>query len=68
MQTSKSLLSVADVIAEIGVCRTMIFRLFKDGSLKTVKIGRRTFVRPEDLRAFIDAAAQVNVSRKSMEA
>jgi predicted DNA-binding transcriptional regulator AlpA len=58
MITSKSLLSVKDVVAEIGICRTMVFRLFKDGSLKTVKIGRRTFVRPDDLRALIESAAQ----------
>lgn len=62
MSTSKSLLSVNDVVAEIGVCRTMVFRLFKDGTLKSVKIGRRTFVRPDDLRAFIDAAPQRNAA------
>lgn len=58
MSTSKSLLSVNDVVAEIGICRTMVFRLFKEGSLKRIRIGRRTLVRREDLRAFIDAAAQ----------
>lgn len=58
MTTSKSLLSVADVIAELGVCRTTVFRLFKDGSLKTLTIGRRRLVRPDDLRAFIDAMAE----------
>lgn len=60
MTHSKSLLSINDVIAEIGVCRTMVFRLFKDGSLKHLKIGKRTFVRPEDLRAFIDAMSERN--------
>ena len=58
----KSLLSVNDVVAELGVCRTMVFRLFKDGSLKTLKIGRRTLVRPDDLRAFIDAASRHNAA------
>jgi len=58
MTTSKSLLSVNDVVAEIGICRTMVFRLFKEGSLKTLKIGRRTFVRPDDLQAFIESVSQ----------
>jgi len=62
MATSKSLLSINDVIAEIGVCRTTVFRLFKDGSLKTIKIGRRTLVRPDDLRSFIENAAQGRTS------
>ena len=55
--TNKSLLSVNDVVAELGICRIMVFRLFKEGSLKTVTIGRRRLVRPEDLRAFIEAAS-----------
>lgn len=62
MIASKSLLSVNDVVDEIGVCRTIVFRLLKDGSLKSFTIGRRRFVRPDDLRAFIDAASRRNAS------
>ncbi|MEZ0170759.1 helix-turn-helix domain-containing protein [Microvirga sp. TS319] len=55
---NKFLLSVDEVMAATGLGRTTIFSLFKSGKLKAVKIGARTFVRPEDLRTFIDAAAE----------
>jgi excisionase family DNA binding protein len=58
MTTSKSLLSIEDAATELGVCRTMVFRFLKDGALKKIKLGRRTLIRSDDLRAFIDATAQ----------
>jgi hypothetical protein len=30
----------------------------KAGNLKAIKVGRRTLIRPGDLRAFIDSAPQ----------
>jgi excisionase family DNA binding protein len=55
--TSKILLSVDEVIAAIGLGRTSVYALFKSGSLKTIKIGRRTFVRPHDLETFLSKCA-----------
>lgn len=59
---NKLLLSVDEVIEGLGIGRTSVFALFKSGELKTIKIGRRTFVRPGDLQAFIDAASQRNAA------
>ena len=54
----KFLLSVDDVIKGLGLGRTSVFALFKSGELKTVRIGRRTFVRPEDLNDFLNNCAE----------
>lgn len=59
METNgKLLLSVEDVIAATGIGRSNVFKLFKTGELKIVKVGRRTFVRPSDLHAFVARCAE----------
>ena len=59
---NKLLLSVDEVVEGLGIGRTSVFALFKTGQLKTVKIGRRTFVKPDDLQAFIDTASQQDLA------
>ena len=59
---TKYLLSVDEVIEGLGLGRTSVYALFKSGDLKMLKIGKRSFVRPEDLTAFIDAASQRNAA------
>lgn len=54
----KLLLSVDEVVRATGLGRTTIYALFKAGKLDPVKIGTRTFVRADALRAFIDAATK----------
>jgi len=41
-----------------GVCRETVFNLFKRGELERVKVGRRTFVRRDDLDDFIARQTQ----------
>jgi hypothetical protein len=55
MGQEKLLLSIGDVVAATGICRSNIFVLIKAGNLKATRIGRRTFVKPDDLRAFVEA-------------
>jgi hypothetical protein len=52
----KHLFTIEEVVIETGICRTNVYAQMKSGALKAVKIGRRTFVRPDDLRAFIASA------------
>jgi len=52
----KELMTIDEVVVHTGICRTNIYIQMKEGNLKGVKIGRRTFVRPDDLRAFISSA------------
>ena len=52
---SKLLLSVVEAAPVIGVGRSTVFSLIKSGKLRAVKIGGRTLIRPDDLRAFVDS-------------
>jgi excisionase family DNA binding protein len=45
-------------IAEVGKAtslgRSSVYSLIAAGKLRTVKVGRRTLIRAEDLKAFVD--------------
>lgn len=47
------LLAIKQAIYELGIGRTGIYELIKDGKLKTVTIGRRRLVRIESIEEFI---------------
>lgn len=53
-QKSRSLLTIPEVCAQLRVSRWMIYRLIHTRQLKTVKIGRRRCIAPDDLQALID--------------
>ncbi len=42
--------SIKDAAKALGVGRTTIYAMMKDGRLETFKIGRRTLVRTESIR------------------
>jgi excisionase family DNA binding protein len=44
---------VEDAAIALGVGRTLIFRLIRDGYLPAVKIGRRTLIALSDLDSFL---------------
>ena len=44
---------VEDAAIALGVGRTLIFRLIRDGLLPAVKIGRRTLITLSDLDSFL---------------
>jgi len=41
----------------LGLGHTKIYELIGEGRLKTVKIGRRTLVKTDSIRALVDQAA-----------
>ncbi|MCC5828287.1 MAG: helix-turn-helix domain-containing protein [Phycisphaeraceae bacterium] len=49
------LLTVLEVARLLNVGRTSVFKLIKLGRLRTVKLGRSTRIRPEDVQAFIES-------------
>lgn len=51
----KLLYSMQEAEAQSCMCRAMLYRYLRDGKLKAVKSGRRTLIKAEDLKAFIDA-------------
>lgn len=51
---NKVLLSITEAGEVIGIGRTLIYGLFREGGLKPIKIGRRTFIHRDDLNEFIE--------------
>lgn len=47
------LLSIRQTASELGIGRTVLYELIAAKKLKTVKIGRRRFIRAEALDEFI---------------
>jgi excisionase family DNA binding protein len=52
------LLTVAEVMARLRVCRRTVEREIKSGRLRALHIGRRTFVTHRELDAYLAAAAK----------
>jgi len=46
-------LSIADVVASTGLGRTKVYAAIRDGELAIVKIGKRSLVLDDDLRAWL---------------
>lgn len=51
------LTSVQTTAATIGIGRTKVYDLINQGKLQTVKVGRRTLIKTESIRALVDEAA-----------
>ncbi|WP_029623600.1 helix-turn-helix domain-containing protein [Sphingomonas sp. PAMC 26617] len=49
--------TVEDAKKALGIGHTTIYRLFNEGKLDTVKIGRRTLVKIDSIRALVGQAA-----------
>lgn len=50
-------ISVADATKALGLGQTKIWQLIGAGRLQTVKIGRRTLIKTDSIRALVDQAA-----------
>jgi len=49
--------TVDDACKAIGIKRTKIYELINSGSLRIVKIGRRTLVKTDSIRALVGSEA-----------
>jgi excisionase family DNA binding protein len=50
-------LSIADTCLTLGLSRSSIYKLINSGRLRTLKIGSRTLVTSESIRALVDGGA-----------
>lgn len=48
------LLTIPEAASDLGVCRSIVYRLLWDGAIRPVKIGRRIFIPNRELERFID--------------
>lgn len=51
-------LSVADVARVLGIGKTTIYSLLKEGDLTSFKIGRRTLIHASSVRELVDDASE----------
>ena len=48
--------TIENAKSALGIGHTTIYRLIGEGKLATVKIGRRTLVKTDSIRALVEAA------------
>jgi len=58
-------LGLAEAAAFLGVGRTLVFSLLRDGSLTQLKAGRRTLIPRASLQAFLDRASRRPAPREA---
>jgi len=46
-------LSVEEAAAALGIGRTMVFYLLRDGKLRAIKIGKRTLIPVREIESFL---------------
>ena len=54
--TRAKLVSINDACVILGLGRTSVYRMIKDGALQTRRIGRRTLILREELEAILDGS------------
>jgi hypothetical protein len=48
------LFTIPDATRATGLCRSRLYNLLGDGSIEAIKAGKRTLIRAESLRSYID--------------
>jgi len=53
MQSLNLLLKVEEVAAQLGLGRSMVWRLLRDGELRAVHVGRAVRIPADSVRAYV---------------
>ena len=54
MDSEKLLLTIPEVSARLGLCRSLVYQLVMKGEIRSLKVGRARRVSPSALQAFVD--------------
>ena len=54
MDVYRENVTVAEAIERFGIARTKLYESIRAGEIEAFKLGRRTLIRAESVRAFID--------------
>lgn len=52
------LLTIDETAAFLGVARSTVFRLIRQGDLRPVRVGQRQRLRPEDLDVYLERSRE----------
>lgn len=52
-------ISIGEAVRQFGIGRTKLYALIQSGDIEAIKLGRRTLVRTESARSFIDSLPRV---------
>jgi excisionase family DNA binding protein len=63
MYTNQENFSVGETIQLFGIGRTKLFELIKRGDIEAIKLGRRTLIRADSARSFIESLPRVGQGR-----
>ena len=68
MDGPERLLHSVDEVCEIlgGISRSSFYRLVREGALKTVKVGRLTYVADPDLKSYVTGLMMANIPPDEM--
>lgn len=59
MDTPEENLSIGETIRRFGVGRTKLYELIQSGDIEAFKLGRRTLIRTDSVRNFMDRLPRV---------
>lgn len=59
-RANSEIMTICNVVDRFAIGRTKLFELIRKGDIEAFKLGRRTLVRTESVRAFIDRLPRVN--------
>jgi excisionase family DNA binding protein len=62
MHTPQENISVGEAVHRFGIGRTKLYELIRSGQIEAVKLGRRTLIRADSARNFIDSLPRVGPS------
>lgn len=54
--------SIGETVRLFGIGRTKLYELIQNGEIEAIKLGRRTLIRAESARSFIDRLPRVGRS------
>lgn len=59
MERTPENLTIGEAVAHFGIGRTKLYALIHSGDIEAIKLGRRTLIRTDSARAFIDRLPRV---------
>lgn len=59
MDIQRENISIVEAVHRFGIGRTKLYQLIQNGNVEAFKLGRRTLVRTDSVKSFIDQLPRV---------